>query len=210
MSAICYIKKRKDFRIEHWCDNQFTIFANFVYAKGNNLSDVKEVTEEGNYEHLYYPSLVTLRVDLFTFLNKTFGTDFEVTDEMREYANSFRGKREDLCNTGVEEGWRFTKYGGFYHRYRFDTESGKSLGICESTYGYDWKKDDLIAFAKAVEEFFETDPLSIAKAAMQKRYDMYNRIGIGHIEDPLYSDNATGEFIPPKGCDVKISQTMLK
>jgi hypothetical protein len=44
---------------------------------------------------------------------------------------------------------------------------------------------------------------------MQKKYDTYNKIGIGHREDPLYSDGATGEFIPPKG-KTTIAQTMLK
>jgi hypothetical protein len=210
-----YLKNRKDFKIVHLYENQFTIKCTEVYETEKEYYTYmgwktrwEEYEDESRFGGLYYPSIVTLRVDLFTFLNNTYGTSYEVTDEMRAYADSFRGKLEDLYNIGIEVGWRFNDYGGFYHRYRFDTEEGRSLGVCESTYG-EWTKEQLIGLADAIVEFFKTDPLAIAKEAMQKKYDTYNKIGIGHREDPLYSDVATGEFIPPKG-KTTITRTMLK
>lgn len=210
-----YLKNRKDFKLVHLYENQFTIKCTEVYETEKEYytymgwrTKWEEYEDESRFGGLYYPSIVTLRVDLFTFLNDTYGTSYEVTDEMRAYADSFRGKLEDFYNISVEVGWRFNNYGGFYHRYRFDTEEGRSLGVCESTYG-EWTKEQLIGLADAIVEFFKTDPLAIARDAMQKKYDMYNEFGIGHREDPLYSDGATGEFIPPKG-KTTIAQTMLK
>lgn len=209
-----FLKDRKDFKLAHLYENQFTIKCTCVYETEKEYYTYmgwkkkwEEYEDESRFGGLYYPSIVTLRVDLFTFLNKTYGTSYEVTDEMNAYADSFRGKLEDLYNIGIEVGWRFNEYGGFYHRYRYNTENGRSLGVVESTYG-EWTKEQLIGLADAIVEFFKTDPLAIAKAAMQRQYDMYNKIGIGHREDPLYSDGATGEFIGPKG-NPTICQTML-
>ena len=212
-----YLKDRKDFHIVHVYENQFAVRATFVYLKEEEYHDyyrgwctrmVEYEREDDGYESEYYPSLVTLRVDLFTFLNNTYGTNYEVTDEMRAYADSFRGKLQDLYNIGIEVGWEFNKYGGFYHKYRYCTEDGKKLGVVQSTYGYDWTKEQLIGLADALVKFFDSDPLQTAKDAMQKKYDFYNEVGIGHREDPTYCDGATGEFICPKG-EVKIAQTML-
>lgn len=212
-----YLKERKNFRIKHIYGNQFSIRADFVYIKEEEYHDyyrgwrtrkVEYTNEDDGYQSEYYPSFVTLRVDLFDFLNKTYGTSYEVTDEMRKYADSFRGKLQDLYNIGIEVGWRFTEYGGFYHRYRYDSENGRSLGVVESTYGYDWTKEQLIALADALVEFFKTDPLAIAKAAMQEHYSMEREFGIGHCEDPLYSDG-TQEYFPAKG-ETTICRTMLK
>ena len=212
-----YLIDRKNLHFVHLCDNQFALRGDFVYLIEKDYRDYRGVwhttkeqytKEDTGYEGEYYPSLVTLRVDLFTFLNKTYGTSYDVTDEMRKYADSFRGKLQDLYNIGIEVGWRFTEYGGFYHRYRYDSENGRSLGVVESTYGYDWTKEQLIALADALVEFFKTDPLSIAKAAMQEHYAMEREFGIGHREDPLYSDG-TQEYFPAKG-ETTIAQTMLR
>lgn len=211
-----FLKNRKDFNIVHVCDNQFAFHYTCVYVKETEYRDYwgwhtkkEEFEDDSRHGSLYYPSMVTLRVDLLTFLNKTYGTDYEITEEMRKYADSFRGKLEDQYNIGIEVGWEFTEYGGFFHKYRYSTEEGKRLGVVQSTYGYDWTKDQLTALADALVEFFNNDPLAIAKAAMQKKYDFYNEVGIGHREDPLYSNGATGDFIAPKG-KTTITRTMLK
>ena len=215
-----YFKGRRNIKINHCYQNMFKLTCDFVRTKetttytrwGRNVETCEDIDESG-YEPMYYPSLVTLRVDLFSFLNKTFGTDYLVTDEMRAYADSFRGKLEDLYNIGIEEGWEFTKDGDFLHKYRY-TGDGASLGLMRATYGTfgidRWSKGEFIELADSLVELFEKDPLQMAKTAMQKHYGMLNECGVGHMEDPTYSDNATGEFFIPASGDTKISQTMLR
>ena len=105
-----FLKDRKDFSIKHVCENQFKFHCTETYIKETEYRDywghwhkkTEEFEGESRFGSIYYPSLVTLRVDLLTFLNETYGTSYEVTDEMRAYADSFRGKREDLYNIGIE------------------------------------------------------------------------------------------------------------
>lgn len=199
--------KRYNFGIHHVYGNQFAIDCTAEYFVDKGWGEYeKRIDEDYGYESMYYPSLVTLRVDLLTFCNKTFGTNYEVTDAMRAYADSFRNKLQDHYNIGIEVGWEFTDYGNFHHKYRF-TGDGAWLGVCTSTYGDDWTKEQFIGLADAIVEYFATDPLMIAKAAMQEKYDMYNRIGIGHYEDPLYSKDGKGGEI---SADTNVKQVKLQ
>ena len=188
--------KRSNFRIRHAYENMFGISCTAKYMVDKGWGKYEEETDEDYaYEPMYYPSLVTLRVDLLTFCNNTYGTSYEVTDEMRAYADSFRGKLQDRYNIGIEVGYEFNTYGGFYHKYRY-TGEGASLGVCQSTYGYDWDKDQFIELADTIVEFFKTDPLITAKAAMQEKYNLYRRLNIGHTEGPLYTDDPQDTINP--------------
>ena len=80
-----FLKDRKDFKLVHICDNQFSIQCTEVYETEKEYYTYmgwkkkwEEYEDESRFGGLYYPSIVTLRVDLFTFLNKTYGTSYEV------------------------------------------------------------------------------------------------------------------------------------
>ena len=152
-----FITKRSDFRIEHWGEDMFKIKCNAVWY---NVEKRTETDAECEYSPLPYRSLATLRVDLFSFLNKTYGTAYEITDEMIAEASSYRGKKECVYSNAYEDGWEFNIYGGFYHNYHYE-----DIPNCSETFGDGWKKESFIAFADTIDEFFKKDPLTIVKSS---------------------------------------------
>lgn len=208
-------KERKNIHIVHRCEDQFEIRCTLVhefYKKACGwrngryceweTSETYEVEEQGGYGSYYYPSMVTLFVDLLTFCNKTYGTTYEVSDEMKKKADSYRGQKQCLYNIGYEVGWKIRgEYGASIdHQYKYDDISR----ICEGTMGY-WDKDEIIALADELVRFFKEDkPYEMVVAAMKKQYAFYDELHIGYKRDTRYVEGDV-----ENNSDSNIQLTML-
>lgn len=190
------IKERKNIHIVHRCEDQFNIRCTLIHEFDKMASGwrdgrwsqwkvgTEEVEEEGAYGSYYYPSLVTLYVDLLTFCNKTYGMSYEVTDKMRAEADSYRGKKQCLYNIAYEVGWKFngSGYVDIVHQYRYDDISS----VCQSTMG-DWRKEEVIALADELVRFFkEENPFGIVVDALTKTYKEYDAFHVGYKRDTRY------------------------
>ena len=193
--------KRKNVKITHWCDDMFTISCTCVYNVEKQVpyytrwgdcvmggSGEYEEVEDENEAKFYYTSMRTLYVDILTAINKTFGTDYKITEEDVKRADYYRNKLQCSKNIGIEVGWELSDImGGSYeliHKYKYINTP--ELGICKSGW-YDWNKDALIELADALVKWNESDPYAITKRALEKRYEMYDRVGVIYEKDENYS-----------------------
>lgn len=185
--------RRENIRVIHCCDDLFSIRCTFVYMVEKKIpyynrwgdcvmggsGEYTEEREDSGYDRMRYTELVTLYVDLLTALNKVYGTSYEVSKEMIEQADSFRNKPQTFGSNCFEERWELRDY-ELLHHYHFD-----DIPNCVETYG-DWSKEELIALADNLVEFFKSNPYAMAKASFNKKWDMYDRIGIIYEKDEKF------------------------
>lgn len=190
--------KRENITIVHKYDDMFAIRCTFVYMVEKKVpyhnrygyrvmggsGEYEEERVKSGYNPMHYTQLATLYVDLLSALNKVYGTSYEISKAMIAQATSFRNKPQAMRSNAYEEGWELHESWTDYellHHYHYD-----DVPNCTATYG-DWTKEELIALADNLVEFFKTDPYATAKASLTRRWDLYDKIGIVYEKDENFA-----------------------